>query len=147
MIEFDVPGHAAAWCTGYPEICPSASCKEPLDPSNEATFNLIDDLIAESTGRAPGLGLFPYNLLHLGGDEVDYKCWENDEDIQVAQKIILTAKFQGRIILFINSLKWLVVEDSSRNEQLGRYLRVLRRSCSIDRARPSTYPRAMGRSF
>ena len=82
MIEFDVPGHAAAWCTGYPEICPMPKCLEPLDPSTNATFDLIDSLLSESTGRSPGSGLFPYRLLHLGGDEVSYRCWELDDDIQ-----------------------------------------------------------------
>ena len=22
MVEFDMPGHAGSWCTGYPEVCP-----------------------------------------------------------------------------------------------------------------------------
>ena len=76
MIEFDMPGHARSWCAGYPEICPSADCQEPLDPSNEATFTLIDSLLSECTGRDIGAGIFPYDFLHLrlGGDEVD-KCW------------------------------------------------------------------------
>ena len=66
LIEFDMPGHAASWCTGYPEICPSTSCLQPLDPSNPETFKLIDSLLAESTGRAEGKGMFPYEFLHLG---------------------------------------------------------------------------------
>ena len=69
MIEFDVPGHAGSWCKGYPEICPSTACNEPLDPSTETTFKLIDELLAESTGRQKLAGLFPYSLIHLGGDE------------------------------------------------------------------------------
>jgi hexosaminidase len=92
MIEFDVPGHAAAWCKGYPEICPkvtSPQCLEPLDPSKEVTFDLIDSLLSESTGRAPGAGLFPYRLLHLGGDEVSYLCWETNKAIQVLQRNVI----------------------------------------------------------
>ena len=82
MIEFDMPGHAGSWCVGYPEICPSASCLEPLDPSTNATFTLIDNLLAECSNRGAGEGLFPYSLLHLGGDEVDYSCWEKSDHIQ-----------------------------------------------------------------
>jgi len=26
MVEFDVPGHASSWCTGYPEACPGICC-------------------------------------------------------------------------------------------------------------------------
>merc|ERR1719456_405732 len=33
MIEFDMPGHAGSWCAGYPEICPSQQCKQPLNPA------------------------------------------------------------------------------------------------------------------
>mmetsp|Transcript_14346 Transcript_14346/g.21493 ORF Transcript_14346/g.21493 Transcript_14346/m.21493 type:complete len:534 (+) Transcript_14346:82-1683(+) len=82
MIEFDVPGHAASWCAGYPEICPSNICLQPLDPSNELTFDVIDGLLGECTGRAAGEGTFPYSLIHLGGDEVDYTCWTVSEHIQ-----------------------------------------------------------------
>ena len=82
MIEFDMPGHAGSWCAGYPEICPSPTCLQPLDPSSNATFPLIDSLLSESTGRVQGGGLFPYNFIHLGGDEVDYTCWEKSPQIQ-----------------------------------------------------------------
>ena len=70
MIEFDMPGHAGSWCVGYPEICPSPKCKEPLNPASNATFTLIESLLGECTGYKSGQGLFPYNMLHLGGDEV-----------------------------------------------------------------------------
>lgn len=41
MVEFDVPGHAASWCAGYPDICPSASCNNPLDPSSPQTWEVV----------------------------------------------------------------------------------------------------------
>ena len=70
-----MPGHAAAWCKGYPEVCPSPTCSQPLNPASTATFELIDDLMGEVTGRKTGGGLFPENLIHLGGDEVKTQCW------------------------------------------------------------------------
>jgi len=75
MVEFDMPGHAAAWCIGYPQICPSTSCPQPLNVANNFTFKLISDLLMECTGgktSTPGkpYGLFPSNMIHLGGDEV-----------------------------------------------------------------------------
>jgi len=75
MIEFDTPGHAASWCDGYPQICPSPTCKEPLNPASEETFRLLTDLFMECTGNKVGGGLFPSSLIHLGGDEVDTSCW------------------------------------------------------------------------
>ena len=80
IVEFDMPGHAGSWCTGYPEICPSTTCTQPLNVANEATFQLIEDVLGECTGKktsakdAPS-GLFPDDFIHLGGDEVDTSCW------------------------------------------------------------------------
>jgi hexosaminidase len=80
MVEFDMPGHAAAWCTGYPEICPSSTCTQPLNVANNATFDLITSLLGEMTGpqkstKGAPQGLFPKNMIHLGGDEVNTDCW------------------------------------------------------------------------
>jgi hexosaminidase len=122
-------GHAASWCTGYPDICPAPTCLQPLDPSSNQTFPLITSLLAECTGadvssstataaataapytytpkskravapttaHAPhphphrtttpsaaqqAAALFPYSLLHLGGDEVSYTCWDQSADVQ-----------------------------------------------------------------
>lgn len=76
-----MPGHAASWCAGYPEVCPSTTCTQPLNVASNKTFELITDLLGEMTGgktSAPGVpsGLFPDNFIHLGGDEVDTKCWD-----------------------------------------------------------------------
>jgi len=86
IVEFDMPGHAASWCKGYPEVCPSPSCPQPLNVANNATFELITDLLGEMTGGAattPGKpsGLFPDNFVHLGGDEVDTSCWSKTPSV------------------------------------------------------------------
>ena len=89
MLEFDVPGHAASWCVGYPEICPSPSCAQPLNPASENTLPVINDLIVENTepgAGTAGAALFPYELFHLGGDEVDYTCWDKSEQVKTWQK-------------------------------------------------------------
>ena len=86
MVEFDMPGHAGSWCKGYPEICPSTSCTEPLNVANNATFDLIESVLGECTGKqasakgAPS-GLFPDNMIHLGGDEVNTACWTKSSEI------------------------------------------------------------------
>jgi hexosaminidase len=86
MVEFDMPGHAASWCVGYPEVCPSSTCTQPLNVANNATFDLITSLLGEMTGNAtsqPGIpsGLFPDDFIHLGGDEVDTTCWTSTPSI------------------------------------------------------------------
>eukprot|EP01052_Picozoa_sp_SAG31_P074882 SAG31_NODE_34030_length_337_cov_0.911765_1_plen_70_part_01 len=45
-----MPGHAAAWCNGYPDVCPSASCLQPLNVASNKTFAMITALLNEMTG-------------------------------------------------------------------------------------------------
>eukprot|EP00035_Acanthoeca_spectabilis_P015863 m.319055 g.319055 ORF g.319055 m.319055 type:complete len:630 (+) comp16445_c0_seq70:3-1892(+) len=87
MVEFDMPGHASSWCKGYPEVCPSTTCQTPLNVANNATFDLITDLLNEMTGGKASTsgnpsGLFPENLIHLGGDEVNTDCWTKVPAVQ-----------------------------------------------------------------
>nr|AOW41676.1 glycoside hydrolase 20 [Lagenidium giganteum] len=78
MFELDVPGHAASWCVGEPSVCPSTTCRTPLNVANNYTFQVIQDVLEEVTGGGiRAQGLFPYDLLHLGGDEVDTRCWDS----------------------------------------------------------------------
>jgi len=93
MVEVDVPGHAVSWCAGYPEVCPSSTCPQPLDPSSETTWAVLSGLLGELTGDRQGAGLFPDNFIHLGGDEVDTTCWSNTPRIvQWLQKNNMTAE-------------------------------------------------------
>ena len=76
-----VLGHAASWCKGYPEVCPSPQCTQPLNPASASTFELIEALLGECTGKVAGAGLFPEKLIHLGGDEVDTSCWSSTPSV------------------------------------------------------------------
>jgi len=74
--EFDMPGHAGSWCVGHPEICPSMECREPLDPSNNATWDVVHSVLSEMSST------FPDEMMHLGGDEVDMTCWDQSSHIK-----------------------------------------------------------------
>ncbi len=85
--EFDVPGHAVSWLVAYPELASGPAPKglvrsehdqlrPPLDPTNEATYKLLDRVFGEMEG------LFPDQYFHIGGDEVDGKYWDKDAHIQ-----------------------------------------------------------------
>lgn len=71
MAEIDVPGHAESWGYGYPELWPSSTCREPLDVSNNFTFEVIDRILTDFRK------IFPFGFFHLGGDEVNTDCWNN----------------------------------------------------------------------
>jgi hexosaminidase len=85
--EFDVPGHAVSWLVAYPELASGPApqglvrsehdqVRPPLDPTQEATYKLIDTVFGEMEK------LFPDQYFHIGGDEVDGKYWDKDARIQ-----------------------------------------------------------------
>ncbi len=85
--EFDVPGHASAILTAYPELGskPGATYNierfsgvfDPtLDPTNENTYTFLKNLFTEI---AP---LFPDTYFHIGGDENEGKHWDSNKHIQ-----------------------------------------------------------------
>lgn len=88
--EFDVPGHATAILTAYPEIGSKdttytierfAGIFHPtLDPTNEKTYEILDDLFGEMSL------LFPYKYFHIGGDENAGKHWDENDQIQNFKK-------------------------------------------------------------
>ncbi|XP_031491912.1 beta-hexosaminidase 1 [Nymphaea colorata] len=71
MAEVDVPGHAESWGVGYPKLWPSKTCKEPLDVSKNFTFDVISGILSDMRK------IFPFELFHLGGDEVNTDCWKS----------------------------------------------------------------------
>jgi len=88
--EVDVPGHATAILTAYPEIASkdtiynierfSGIFDPTLDPTNEKTYEILDDLFGEMAN------LFPDKYVHIGGDENEGKHWDESEHIQAFMK-------------------------------------------------------------
>ncbi|KAL8193056.1 hypothetical protein R6Q57_026960 [Mikania cordata] len=76
LAELDVPGHARSWGIGYPALWPSKTCREPLDVSNDFTFELINGVLSDFSK------IFKFRFVHLGGDEVDTSCWKLTPRIQ-----------------------------------------------------------------
>ncbi|XAR66318.1 Beta-N-acetylhexosaminidase [Bertholletia excelsa] len=87
MAEVDVPGHAESWGAGYPDLWPSSTCKEPLDVAKNFTFDVISGILADMRK------IFPFELFHLGGDEVHTDCWTSTPHVkQWLQEHNMTAK-------------------------------------------------------
>ncbi len=89
--ELDVPGHASALLTAYPELGSKenqvytieryAGVFDPtLDPTNEKTYELLSDIFTEVAQ------LFPDPYVHIGGDENEGKHWDENPKIQDFKK-------------------------------------------------------------
>jgi hypothetical protein len=69
--EWDVPGHGA-WGAGIPSIM---GCAEVLDPTQDYTYEVLAGFLGEMAG------IFEDDWMFLGGDEVDYRCWDDNAAI------------------------------------------------------------------
>lgn len=92
--EIDVPGHASALLTAYPEIGSKASdgkvsyevqrnsgiYNATLDPTNPKTYEILNSIFDEVCP------LFPGNYFHIGGDENNGKEWNANPAIQQFMK-------------------------------------------------------------
>ncbi|BBG97928.1 beta-hexosaminidase 1 [Prunus dulcis] len=61
---------------GYPNLWPSTSCKEPLDVSKSSTFDVVSGILTDMRK------IFPFELFHLGGDEVNTTCWSSTRHVK-----------------------------------------------------------------
>jgi len=89
--EFDVPGHASAILTAYPELGSkdgynynierfSGVFNPTLNPTKDITYEFLNTLFTEI---AP---LFPDAYFHIGGDENEGKHWDENQAIQSFKK-------------------------------------------------------------
>jgi hexosaminidase len=101
--EIDVPGHSMAAIAAYPELCVTkdASIKvdpgskfstwfgngkfemhidNTLNPTDEKVYQFLDKVFTEVAM------LFPYEYIHMGGDECYKGYWERDPGVQAFMK-------------------------------------------------------------
>ena len=84
--EIDMPGHASAIAVAYPELMSAPGPYQPedrwgvhkplLNPANPAVYTFAEKILAEVAE------LFPFEYVHIGGDEVDPEHWEQNAQIQ-----------------------------------------------------------------
>ncbi len=75
-------GHTQSWEPGQPGFltkCSGSSLPEfgPVNPIADSVYGFLQKFFAEITT------VFPDSLLHLGGDEVDPRCWYVDIHLHV----------------------------------------------------------------
>ncbi len=90
--EIDVPGHASALLTAFPEIgsktdgIPYTVSRKSgvhdavLDPTNPKTYQILAEIFTEVCP------LFPSAYFHIGGDENNGKEWDANPKIQAFKK-------------------------------------------------------------
>jgi hexosaminidase len=106
--EFDMPGHASALLSAYPELAGAPGpfaierrwgiFQPTLDPTRPQTFRFLDGLLGEMTA------LFPDAFFHIGGDEVDDTQWKASPSIQefershnISGSAVLQAQFSLKV--------------------------------------------------
>ncbi|QOC21790.1 beta-N-acetylhexosaminidase [Wenzhouxiangella sp. AB-CW3] len=90
MPEIDMPGHSTAIGVAYPELMSQPGPYELeerwgvhrplLNPAEDAVYDFARTILAEVAE------LFPFDYVHIGGDEVDPRDWEENPDIQAFRK-------------------------------------------------------------
>ncbi len=88
--EIDMPGHSQAAVAAYPEIgCVNAAPfvatggvyrNNTYNPGKEATYQFIETVLDEV------VELFPFDYIHLGGDECNKEQWKVDPHVQNKMK-------------------------------------------------------------
>lgn len=81
--EFDVPGHTKSLSLSHPEIMSKCYTDTttwsgyygPLNPISNQTFVFLEKIFEEF------FTVFKDHYIHLGGDEVESVCWENNPDL------------------------------------------------------------------
>lgn len=101
MPEIDVPGHSLAAITAYPELSCSNGVKnigvasgesikdwgthtaiydDNLCPANENVYDFLDKVVTEIAA------LFPFEYIHLGGDETFKTYWKSSDAVTALMK-------------------------------------------------------------
>lgn len=88
--EIDMPGHAQATIAAYPEIgcvnmAPFVATggvyqNNTYNPGKEVTYEFVEKMLHEV------MDLFPFDYVHIGGDECNKDQWRIDPDAQAKMK-------------------------------------------------------------
>ncbi len=84
--EIEMPGHATAAIAAYPWLGSLGTTKEVAVTFGklEDSFNIADPKVVEFLKNVLDevMTLFPGEVIHIGGDEVNFKPWKNSEIVK-----------------------------------------------------------------
>lgn len=84
--EVDMPGHASAANRAYPAFSGGGSAKNPdftFNPGKDSTYSYLSGILKETDS------LFPSQMIHLGGDEVNFgnEKWKTDANVKQLMQV------------------------------------------------------------
>lgn len=121
--EVDIPGHSQAAVAVYPEFlaCDPEKSHEVwlsqgvstdvINVANPKAVQFAKDVIDEL------ITLFPYQYMHLGGDECPVKKWEQNKDCQALLKQIGSKNYRDLQIHFYKQLKDYVASKPAQQQR------------------------------
>lgn len=121
--EVDIPGHSQAAVAVYPEFLACDPEKphevwlsqgvstDVINVANPKAVQFAKDVIDEL------ITLFPYQYMHLGGDECPVKKWEQNKDCQAFLKQIGSKNYRDLQIHFYKQLKDYVASKPAQQQR------------------------------
>lgn len=136
--EIDIPGHSQAAVAAYPEFlaCDPGDKHEVwlrqgistdvINVANPKAMQFAKDVIDELTE------LFPFNYIHLGGDECPTRKWQKNEECKKLLSEIGSSNFRDLQIYFYKQLKdYIATKPANQQRQLIFWNEVLHGNTSI----------------
>ena len=136
--EIDIPGHSQAAVAAYPEFLacdPENKHKvwlqqgistDVINVANPKAMQFAKDVIDELTE------LFPFNYIHLGGDECPTNKWQKNDECKKLLIEIGSSNFRDLQIYFYKQLKdYIATKPADQQRQLIFWNEVLHGNTSI----------------
>lgn len=136
--EIDIPGHSQAAVAAYPEFlaCDPENKHEVwlqqgistdvINVANPKAMQFAKEVIDELTE------LFPFNYIHLGGDECPTNKWQKNDECKKLLSEIGSSNFRDLQIYFYKQLKdYIVTKPADQQRQLIFWNEVLHGNTSI----------------
>lgn len=131
MPEIDVPGHSMAAIASYPELSctpeavnyqvisgepfidwshghPEALQDNTLCPANEKVYTFLDKVMGEVSS------LFPFEYIHMGGDECPKNYWDKNPQILAMRKELGLKNSQEVQAHFVRKLEKIITSKGKR---------------------------------
>lgn len=136
--EIDIPGHSQAAVAAYPEFlaCDRRDKHEVwlqqgistdvINVANPKAMQFAKEVIDELTE------LFPFNYIHLGGDECPTRKWQKNDECKKLLSEIGSSNFRDLQIYFYKQLKdYIATKPADQQRQLIFWNEVLHGNTSI----------------